>query len=109
MASSKGGKSGSNVMDLQVAREKRASRQDSAADARFSQDHATPPSVYADTEQQQVEKDQKSTADKTKSGKGNRRFDREKVDRLKGEIARGEYRIDYFEVADKYIEHERFS
>ncbi|MFK8083265.1 MAG: flagellar biosynthesis anti-sigma factor FlgM [Granulosicoccus sp.] len=38
-----------------------------------------------------------------------RRFDREKVDRIKGELARGEYQIDSLRVADMFIEHERHS
>lgn len=104
MAPSKGGKSGSNVMNLQEAREKRASRQDAATDASFSQVKAAPAS--ADSSQQKPEDLSKQ---RTKPGTGNRRFDREKVERLKAEIARGEYKIDYFEVADKYIEHDRFS
>lgn len=38
---------------------------------------------------------------------GNRRFDAEKVARLKAEIASGEYKIDASRVADKFIEHDR--
>lgn len=37
----------------------------------------------------------------------NRRFDAEKVERLKAEIAAGRYRIDAESVADRFIEHER--
>ena len=37
----------------------------------------------------------------------NRRFDREKVERLKAEIAAGRYKIDATRVADRFIEHER--
>lgn len=39
----------------------------------------------------------------------NRRFDAEKVARLKAEIAEGRYRIDSESVADRFIEHERNS
>ena len=37
----------------------------------------------------------------------NRRFDAEKVDRLKRAIAEGRYEIDPESVADRFIEHER--
>ena len=37
----------------------------------------------------------------------NRRFDTEKVERLKAEIAEGRYRIDAARVAERFIEHER--
>lgn len=37
----------------------------------------------------------------------NRRFDAEKVARLKAEIAEGRYEIDPSRVADRFIEHER--
>jgi len=38
---------------------------------------------------------------------GNRRFDAEKVARIKAAIAAGEYEIDASRVADKFIEHDR--
>jgi len=38
---------------------------------------------------------------------GNRRFDAEKVARIKAAIAAGEYKIDATRVADKFIEHDR--
>jgi len=38
---------------------------------------------------------------------GNRRFDAEKVARLKAEIASGEYKVDAASVASKFIEHDR--
>jgi anti-sigma28 factor (negative regulator of flagellin synthesis) len=41
-------------------------------------------------------------------GNGNRRFDKVKVARIKAALANGEYRINYLNVADKFIEHERF-
>ena len=37
----------------------------------------------------------------------NRRFDAEKVARLKAEIAAGRYRVDAESVAERFIEHER--
>lgn len=46
-----------------------------------------------------------STPPRTKPA--NRRFDTEKVERLKAEIAAGRYEIDAASVADRFIEHER--
>jgi|GEM_PF-3425804 len=37
----------------------------------------------------------------------NRRFNTEKVARLKREIEQGRYRIDPYSTADRFIEHER--
>lgn len=38
---------------------------------------------------------------------GNRRFDAEKVARIKAAIAAGEYKVDPSRVADRFIEHDR--
>lgn len=48
----------------------------------------------------------KSAAAKT-AKHGNRRFDKEKVERIKAEIADGSYKIDPLRVADKFIEYDR--
>ncbi len=48
----------------------------------------------------------RSTTDKAKAPK-NRRFDAEKVARLKAAIADGSYQIDSASIANKFIEHER--
>ena len=40
---------------------------------------------------------------------GGRRFDRAKVDRIKAELTRGDYKIDSLKVADMFIDHERHS
>lgn len=104
MALSKSGKSGNNVTDLQEARKKRERQRSLESASEFPQNQAPPET--ADNSQQDCEG---AEPDKAKSKVGNRRFDREKVDRIKGEIARGEYKIDYSEVADKFIEHDRFS
>jgi anti-sigma28 factor (negative regulator of flagellin synthesis) len=104
MAPRKGGNSASNVMKLDDAREKRKQRQDSLTGTGISQDqHDTEPAHTAKS------KNNRARTRPQGAKTGNRSFDREKVERIKGEIARGEYKIDYFEVADKYIEHERFS
>jgi flagellar biosynthesis anti-sigma factor FlgM len=39
----------------------------------------------------------------------NRRFDKMKVERIKSELADGSYEVDFLRLADKFIEHERFS
>jgi len=127
MALPKSGKSGSNVLKLDEVRKKRLktgpadapsiARTGSAvvalpddADSE-SQPKRTrrrgdkaPPAVDA------TDKKTDDTAEKPKRPRvSNRRFDKEKVDRIKGEIARDEYRIDFLQVADKFIEHERYS
>ena len=48
-----------------------------------------------------------SDAEKSNDRHGNRRFDAEKVARIKAAIAAGEYKIDPSRVADKFIEHDR--
>lgn len=46
-------------------------------------------------------------AEKVDNPHGNRRFDAEKVARIKAAIAAGEYEIDPERIADKFIEHDR--
>ena len=48
----------------------------------------------------------RSTDDEVKVPK-NRRFDKDKVARLKAAIADGSYKIDPSSIANKFIEHER--
>ena len=48
-----------------------------------------------------------ATRPATNGASKNRRFNREKVDRLKAEIAAGDYEVDAERVADKFIEHDR--
>ncbi|MBX2880794.1 MAG: flagellar biosynthesis anti-sigma factor FlgM [Granulosicoccus sp.] len=108
MASRKVGRSASNVMDFDDARKRRQQRQGltTSPDPTANSDDA----CAADSQSCAQPADDSGgapIADKPKIG--NRSFDREKVDRIKARIARGEYKIDYFQVADKYIEHERFS
>jgi len=47
------------------------------------------------------------SSDSSDDEHGNRRFDAEKVARIKAAIAAGEYKIDAGRVADKFIEHDR--
>ncbi len=46
-------------------------------------------------------------ADSADDRHGNRRFDAEKVARLKAEIASGEYKINPASIAQRFIEHDR--
>ncbi len=108
MASSKGGKSAGNVMNLDDARKKRELRRGSSSCEGFSEDHEQPEAADP-VSAKETRAESQTASGKIKPKPGNRSFNKEKVDRIKGEIARGEYKIDYFEVADKYIEHERFS
>jgi len=48
----------------------------------------------------------RNTSDETQIPK-NRRFDAEKVARIKAAIADGSYKIDASSIANKFIEHER--
>ncbi len=104
MALSKSGKAGSNVSKLDDARIKRTKTSSSPKSAEAKDDVEQPPlsPQAADTEADKP-------APKAKPKVSNRRFDKIKVERLKSEIANGEYQIDYLNVADKFIEHERYA
>lgn len=101
MALSKSDNSGSNVTNLEDARNKRGksrSRRDEA-DAEIPDESEFGQNVAA-TAPPDAE---------TTSKISNRRFDHVKVARIKAELERGEYQINYLRVADKFIEHERYS
>lgn len=118
MALSRSGKSGSNVLNLDDVRRKRSdSRHIENTPLKAASETATP--RYDDetpTDDQsdslcatsKPEKSDRTSAAKTRAV-GNRRFDKVKVERIKGELARNEYKINYLQVADKFIEHERYS
>ncbi len=107
MALSKSDKSGSNVTNLDDARKLRANSAtgpnlgDPTSIGLDGEPHLTQSSKKADSG------DKKPTTVKQKVS--NRRFDKVKVERIKNEIARGEYEIDFLHVADKFIEHERYA
>ena len=102
MALSKSGKAGSNVSKLDDARKKR-SKSGSSPKAATKDDVEQPPLAP-----QKAEAGADKPAPKAKPKVSNRRFDTDKVERLKSEIANGEYQINYLNVADKFIEHERY-
>lgn len=107
MALAKSDNSGSNVTNLDDARKSRANspseidRKDSNNGGPDDKSQSAQPSKIADSDA--------SNPAKAKRKVGNRRFDTVKVERIKAEIARGEYKIDSLHVADKFIEHERYS
>ena len=100
MALSKSDNAGSNVTNLDDVRKLRnkspvkPAQQDS-----YSTDPDDSPESLHEVDEDGAEPQKVS----------NRRFDKVKVERIKGELARGEYKIDYLHVADKFIEHERYS
>ena len=103
MALSKSGKAGSNVSKLDDARKKRAKSSSSPKAAATKDDVEQPPLAP-----QKADAEADKPAPKAKPKVSNRRFDTVKVERLKSEIANGEYQINYLNVADKFIEHERY-
>lgn len=138
MALSKSGKTGSNVTHLDAVRKKRSTKsspekKSSSAPARKPASKATnkaarkivakvapPPKTEEDTVEATAAspvKDKTATTEKIDKEKkkasrprvSNRRFDTEKVERIKAAIARGDYQINYLQVADKFIEHERYA
>ncbi|ASJ75645.1 flagellar biosynthesis anti-sigma factor FlgM [Granulosicoccus antarcticus] len=104
MALSKSGKSSSNVSKLDDARKKR-SKSGPSTKSTAAQKEEEPPQL-ADTE---VKKPVAKAKTSSKPKVSNRRFDTVKVERLKSEIASGTYQINFLNVADKFIEHERYA
>ncbi len=104
MALSKSGKARSNVAKLDDARKKRKKSSSSPKAAAAKDDAEQPPLATRETVSEVVK-----PAPKDKPKVSNRRFDTVKVERLKLEIANGEYQINYLNVADKFIEHERYA
>ncbi len=107
MALSKSGKAGSNVSKLDDARNKRATSSSSTKSeaVKENEDDVELPTLAS----QKTDAEADKPAPKAKPKVSNRRFDKVKVERLKSEIANGDYRIDYLNVADKFIEHERYA
>lgn len=106
MALSKSGKVGSNVSKLDDARSKRTKSDSSTKSATANAKNEVERSTLAP---QKSDAKAEKPAQKAKPKVSNRRFDKVKVERLKSEIANGEYQIDYLNVADKFIEHERYA
>jgi len=107
MALSTSDKSGSNVTNLDDARKLRANSPSTPnRDDTISADSGDDPTSSQPVKNTASRSDKPSDANQKVS---NRRFDKVKVERIKAEIARGDYEIDFLHVADKFIEHERYA
>lgn len=105
MALSKSSSASGNVTDIAEARRSRGQAQTDVS----GQSNA-PPGNMSDANGSDAALDGDVVSPAAKPDKNsNRRFDREKVERIKAEIAEGTYKIDPMRVADKFIEHERNS
>lgn len=105
MALSKSNSANGNVTDIAKARRNRGQAQNDAS----SQSNAPPGDTSLSDGSDVAFADDVDPASAKPDKNGNRRFDREKVERIKAELAAGSYKIDPMRVADKFIEHERNS
>lgn len=105
MALDKGEGSNSTVTSITDARKERLDKSSIAYGRRQTDDPGGP-------NEQAVEEDAGNRpnvrAVRTARATG-RRFDTEKVAKIKSQLERGEYHIDSLKVADLFIEHERHS
>lgn len=103
MALDKGESSATNVTDIANARK---GRQDmsSIAYGRRASDDPGGPNLQAQVEALKSRPNVRPVREGRTAG---RRFDKEKVDAIKAQLARGDYEIDALKVADLFIEHER--
>ncbi len=105
MALSTSDSANGNVTDIAEARRNRGQAQTDAS----GQSNA-PPGDTSLSDGSDLAFERSGDPEPAKPAKnGNRRFDREKVERIKAELAEGTYKIDPMRVADKFIEHERNS
>ena len=105
MARSENESSGTKVTNIADARKDRLDKT-SIAYGRRKGDDAGGPNLGARLDEL---KDRPSVRPVREGRAGGRRFDREKVDRIKAELIRGDYKIDSLKVADMFIDHERHS
>lgn len=105
MALDKSDSSDTKVTNIADARKERLDKS-SIAYGRRQDDDPTGPNLCARLEDL---KDKPNVRPVRSSQTSGRRFDREKVDKIKDQLARGEYQIDSLRVADMFIEHERHS
>ena len=110
MALPEGKKSGTNVTGIGTARRRRRPAAP-VAPIEANQRAAGSPAGSRTSDPARLGKDERraDSGAKEPPRPGNRRFDQVKVDRVKAEIASGRYQIDYLQVADKFIEHERYA
>ncbi len=95
-----------NVTNLDEVRQARAvAKRTKATDTAVKDDTQSGPShVPGDIANENTDS---LLADSADNRHGNRRFDAEKVARLKAEIASGEYKINPASIAQRFIEHDR--
>ena len=103
MALDKSGSTGTKVTNIADARKERQEQSTIAYGRRQSDDPAGP-NASARLEGLKSGPNVRPVPTGRTAG---RRFDKEKVDKIKSQLARGEYQIDSLRVADLFIEHER--
>ncbi|MFK7994225.1 MAG: flagellar biosynthesis anti-sigma factor FlgM [Granulosicoccus sp.] len=103
MSVDKSDSSDTNVTNIADARRERLDKSSIPYGRRQSDDSAGP-NLSARLEDLQNKPNVRPVMESRTSG---RRFDREKVEKIKAQLARGEYQIDSLRVADMFIEHER--
>lgn len=104
MALDKSESSRENVSDLAEARRERLNKS-SIAYGRRHNDESDGPNQQAQTDDAvQVKSTDKPNVRQVSSG---RRFNRQKVDRIKAELESGQYEMNPLQIADLFIDHER--
>lgn len=103
MALDKSGSTGTKVTNIADARKERLDKS-TIAYGRRQGDDPVGPNARARTEDIECRPNVRQVREGRTSG---RRFDKEKVDKIKAQLERGEYKIDSLRVADLFIEHER--
>ncbi len=104
MALDKSESSSKNVSDLANARRERLNKS-SIAYGRRNSDDSGGPNQQAQANDAALEKP--TDKPNVRPVSGGRRFNRQKVDRIKAELASGQYQINPLQVADLFIDHER--
>ena len=102
MAANKENSARSNVTNIADAKRKYLD-QSSIPFGRRPED-GEEPNLAARRLAEQTDSEAEATGEKRSSG---RRFNKVKVDKIKGQLERGEYTINPLRVADMFIEHER--
>ncbi len=103
MALDKSGSAGTKVTNIAEARKERIDKSTIAYGRRLDDD-TEGPNLSARLEQIKSGPNVRPVREGRTSG---RRFDKEKVEKIKAQLSRGEYQIDSLRVADLFIEHER--
>lgn len=102
MAEDKSDNDGGKITNIAHAREERHSK----SSIPYGRRHGDDP-VRADKIDKNNSNEKPNVRPVKSAATCGRRFDREKVEKIKDQLARGEYEIDSLRVADLFIEHER--